>query len=145
MFVQLRPLALVALLAPTTALAEIKAPGTVALCADLAMEVSAKPKGREQMTVTLRVTNTGPGDFQGKRGDAWVEHVVTVAGQEVERKKQGFTAIPSGGTKDFTFTRNKSDGDFGVWALIQFKSPAAAGQNGDCNSANNGAVTPVSF
>jgi hypothetical protein len=71
--------------------------------------------------------------------------VVTVAGVEVERKKNGFTSIPAGGTKEFTFTRAKADGDFGVWALIQY-APSSGGKGaGDCNTANNGAVTPVSF
>ena len=140
MLARLRPLALLALLLPGSAVAQVTAPGNVTLCADLAMEVSAKPKGRELMTVTLRISNKGPGDYPGVRGGQWVEHVVTVAGAEVERKKNGFTSIPAGGKKEFTFTRAKADGDFGIWALIQF-APGA----GDCNAANNSAVTPVAF
>jgi hypothetical protein len=147
MLARVRPLAFLALLLPAAAPAQVTAPDSVALCADLAMEVIAKPKGREQMTVTLRVSNKGPGDFAGTRGDAWVEHVVTIAGKEVERKKQGFTAIPAGGKKDFSFTRGKAEGDFGVWALIGFSAKFAGqkGVNGDCNTSNNGAVTPVAF
>jgi len=148
MFARLRALAFLTLLTPSVALAQVTVPGSVAICADLALEVISTPKGRDQVTVTLRVTNDGPGDFVGKRGDAWVEHVVTIAGQEVERKKQGFTTIAAGGKKDFTFTRSKADGDFGVWSLIQFSTAFAAGQKGvnsDCNSANNSAVTSVLF
>jgi hypothetical protein len=146
MLARLHPLALLALLVPAAAPAQVAVPDAVALCADLAMEVIAKPKGREQVTITLRVSNKGPGDYPGVRGGQWVEHVVTVAGQEVERKKNGFTAIPAGGKKDFSFTRNKADGDFGVWAVIQYApSAGGTGVNGDCNSANNSAVTPVAF
>jgi hypothetical protein len=139
--------ALLALLIPTAAPAQVAVPDTVAVCADLAMEVIAKPKGRDQMSITLRVSNKGPGDFAGTRGDAWVEHVITIKGKEVERKKQGFTAIPAGGKKEFSFTRGKDDGDFGVWAVIQFspKFVGKKGVNGDCNTSNNGAVTPVLF
>lgn len=133
--------------APGPVLSQVTAPGTIAVCADLAMEVIITPKGREQATVTLRVRNDGPGDYPGVRGGQWVEHVVTINGQEVERKKNGFTTIAAGGKKEFTFTRNKSDGDFGVWAVVMH-APASGGQKGanqDCNSSNDGAVTPFLF
>ncbi|MFN3281389.1 MAG: hypothetical protein ACK40I_06955 [Tabrizicola sp.] len=118
-------------------------PANVSLCADLVMEVVAMPKGRDLMTVTLRVRNQGPGDYAGSRGAQWVEHVVTIAGKEVERKKHAFVTIASGGQREFSFTRAKSGGDFGVWAAIMHAE--GSGQTGDCNGANDAAVKAFSF
>ncbi len=74
--------------------------------------------------------------------------MVTIPGQEVERKQPRFTAIPAGGKQEFTVTRSAAQGDFGVWALIRFGPKLVPGTQGltlDCNTANNSAVTPVAF
>jgi hypothetical protein len=137
-------LGLAPVLSPLPALAQ-SAP---ALCADLELAVQSLAVGRDRQTVILRVTNQGPGPFDGKRGEQWVEHVVMVGGKEVERKRNPIGSLQPGATRDFTFARAKADGDFEVWGLISYAAGLAQDQNpanDDCNAANNSAVRAIQF
>jgi hypothetical protein len=78
MLASLRLLAVLAVLIPLPARAQVMPPGNVSLCADLAMEVVAVPKGRDLGTALLRIHNLDPGHCPRLRGRQWVEHVGAV-------------------------------------------------------------------
>jgi hypothetical protein len=137
-------LGLVPVLSPLPALAQ-SAPK---VCADLELEVQIVAVGRDRQTVILRVKNLGPGPFDGRRGEQWVEHVVMVGGKEVDRKRNPIGSLQPGATRDFTFARFEADGDFEIWAMITYAEGLAKDQNpanDDCNAANNGGVRAFVF
>ena len=121
---------------PLAAQTSFSVPGSLTLCSDLSVTIQHQTPMRGQMRTVVQVTNTGPGAWDGARGQQWLSVAGTAAQGATQNHRFAFVDLAPGQSRAFTFDRPMSEGPFSTWALIEFAPNAAH----DCNPGNNAAV-----